>query len=142
MKKYFGVALAFVVMLGSAVVLHAQKANPASDFEYYLNGEGTGLVIKKYKGEAKDVIIPSVIEDFPVVELGSSAFSFTSVVSVVIPNSVQKIEVLAFCGCTSLTSVTIPNSVQKIGWDAFSGCSSLSLKEQKKIRGTGYKGGF
>ena len=70
MKKYFGIVLAFMLMMGSAVGLHAQKANPASDFECELNNDGTGVVIKKYKGVATNVIIPSVIEDFPVVELG------------------------------------------------------------------------
>jgi len=266
MKKYFGILLAFMLMMGSAVLLSAQKANSASDFECELNSDGTGVVIKAYKGSAKDVIIPSMIEDFPVVALGRSAFKETNIVSIIIPDSVteiycdfwnddrgcfyeciylkkvilpkglvhigngtfygctslvsitipdgvkeiwhsafagctsltninipdsvQKIEGWAFCGCKSLTSITIPDSVQKIGsyafyectaltsvtigdgvkeigrgafsncsslttfnvgvknlsyedgYNAFNGCSSLSLKEQKKIRDTGYKGGF
>ena len=45
--------------------------------------------------------------------------------NLVIPDSVQSIESLAFSKCSSLTSVTIPDSVNSIKSSAFSGCSSL-----------------
>ena len=43
----------------------------------------------------------------------------------IIPNSVTKIYLEAFRGCSSLTAITIPNSVTRIGGWAFSGCSLL-----------------
>ena len=46
--------------------------------------------------------------------------------SITIPNSVTFIGGSAFSGCSSLTSVTIPNSVTSIGPSAFEGCSSLT----------------
>ena len=102
-----------------------QFTNPASDFEYDLNEDDTGVIIKKYKGEAKDVVIPSVIEDFPVVKLGIEAFFSAGVVSVVIPNGVKVIGESAFSYCTSLTSVTIGDGVQTINYEAFRDCTSL-----------------
>ena len=45
--------------------------------------------------------------------------------STVIPNSVTKIENLAFDGCTGLTSIVIPDSVTEIGRMAFSDCTGL-----------------
>jgi hypothetical protein len=45
--------------------------------------------------------------------------------SIDIPNSVTKIGVGAFRGCTSLRSICIPNSVTSIGFSAFSDCTSL-----------------
>ena len=77
MRRYFAVVFLFHLVVSSAVMLVAEgvKTTPASDFEYDLNKEGTGVVIKKYKGKATDVVIPSVIEEFPVVELGRYAFS-------------------------------------------------------------------
>ena len=50
----------------------------------------------------------------------------SSLISVTIPNSVTEIGEDAFSGCTSLTSVTIPNSVTEISRSTFSGCSSLT----------------
>ena len=50
----------------------------------------------------------------------------SSIIEVIIPNSVTSIGNHAFCGCKSLTSITIPNSVTSIGVGAFSGCKSLT----------------
>ena len=50
----------------------------------------------------------------------------SSLTSVTIPNSVTSIGDSAFKGCSGLTSVTIPNSVTSIGYSAFSGCSGLT----------------
>ena len=67
MRCYFGVVLALHLVLSDAVMLVAEgaKARHSSDFEYDLNEEGSGVVIKKYKGKAKDVVIPSVYVSSP-----------------------------------------------------------------------------
>lgn len=44
----------------------------------------------------------------------------------VIPNSVSRIGIYVFEGCSSLTSVTIPNSVTRICHSAFRECSGLT----------------
>ena len=43
--------------------------------------------------------------------------------SVIIPNSVTLIDIMAFSSCTTLKSVTIPKSVEKINDAAFGHCS-------------------
>ena len=50
----------------------------------------------------------------------------SSLTSVTIPNSVTSIGGGAFRDCSGLTSVTISNSVTSIGDEAFSGCSGLT----------------
>jgi len=52
-------------------------------------------------------------------------FSGTSLTTVNIGDSVQRIPKNFVRGCSGLTSVTIPNSVTSIGSSAFSGCSGL-----------------
>lgn len=105
-KKLFSMAVLSIILLSGidTVQAVAQNVSPASDFECDLNGDGTGVVICKYKGQRKDVVIPSSIEDIPVVELDVSAFSGTDIVSVVIPNSVTDIGFYCFANCRLHTS--------------------------------------
>ena len=71
-KKLFSMAILFAVLLSNigVIPLLAQNVSPASDFEYDLNGDGTGVVILKYVGKGGDIVIPDSIEDFPVVSGG------------------------------------------------------------------------
>ncbi len=46
--------------------------------------------------------------------------------SIIIPDSVIKIERFAFAHCSNLASIIIPESVISIGHDAFWGCESLA----------------
>lgn len=50
------------------------------------------------------------------------------VTDLVIPEGVTEIKQWAFCQATCLTSLKLPNSLKKIGLDAFCGCSNLSGK--------------
>lgn len=45
--------------------------------------------------------------------------------SIIVSNSVTRIENYAFYGCSGLTSLTIPGSVTSIGISAFNGCTNL-----------------
>ena len=86
---------------------------------------------EKYEG---DMVIPGSVtyngETYTVVGIGMNAFDgCTGLKSVVIPNSVTRIESSAFYGCTNLASVKMSNSVTYIGDNAFQHCSSLTSIE-------------
>ena len=98
-----------------------------------------GYLLKSYKDENKEIIIPDTIGKKKVTAIGEYCFSPAQhrlsenigairekITSVLIPDSVTSIGYGAFEGCSSLTSVTIPDSVTSIGSSAFSGCSSLT----------------
>ncbi|MBQ9372485.1 MAG: leucine-rich repeat domain-containing protein [Thermoguttaceae bacterium] len=77
-------------------------------------------------GAAVDLVIPSIIDGLPVIEIACSAFKGCSTItSVDIAESVKMIGVEAFHYCFSLSRVIISKGVQTICNNAFSGCSSL-----------------
>ena len=99
---------------------------PASDYTYTDNGDGTAT-ITGYAGTETELVIPSEIDGLTVTAIGASAFdSYSSLTSITIPDSVTSIGNYAFSDCSSLTSITIPEGVTSIGSSVFSGCSSLT----------------
>lgn len=78
---------------------YMKKATPVKDFTYNLDFSNTGIVITKYTGKAPKVLIPYVIEELPVAEVGESAFrrgDYESypVKSITFPDSVRNIRKL------------------------------------------------
>jgi hypothetical protein len=93
-------------------------------FDFTFSG-GT-VTITAYTGADGSVIIPDKIGGLPVTTIGDSAFYFTGVTSVTIPDSVTDIGIYAFSRCDGLTNVTIGNGVTNLGMYAFWGDVSLS----------------
>ena len=97
-------------------------------FDLYAVWQESGLgdfvidagTVTAYSGMGGAVTIPSGVK-----AIGSSAFAWSSVVSVAIPSGVTDIGTWAFAGCGALQSVAIPSSVKTIGMGAFLGCSAL-----------------
>jgi len=121
MKKKRILLIALMTVL--AVTAYAQQYDPESDFQidWDDNVEG-GVIITKYIGSKKEVIIPPKIQNNPVTSIGYYVFKDNrNITKVTIPNGVTNIGWSAFENCTSLTSVPIPNSVS-----AFQGCTSLT----------------
>lgn len=84
----------------------------------------TGM-ITGYVGTDTVVVIPSKINGITVETIGHTAFRYSSVTSVTIPDSVTFISDSAFAYCSKLTNISIPNSVTSIGFSAFGGCTKL-----------------
>ena len=111
-----------------------QNKNPGSNFTYTKKNDGvtiTGLVEK-----TKEVVIPSKINNFPVVAIGYAAFSKNWIVNVTIPDSVISIGDFAFTN-NKLTSVTIPDSVTSIGKGAFNYNQLTSLTISDSVTSIG-----
>ena len=105
--------------------------NPASNYDFEYTHIPGGIMLTKYIGNDKDVVIPATIEGEPVIRIGAFTFDGTKIVtneradfireitSIIIPDSVEIIDNHAFAGCDSLTEIIIPPSVTSIGTGAF-----------------------
>jgi hypothetical protein len=107
-----------------------KKASPVSDFSYDLSEDGRGIKITGYTGNGGSVVIPSKIEDLPVVEIGQLAFTGQigkrqAITSIVIPLGIVKIGMNAFSYLTNLTAITLPDGLKIIPNNVFSACKSL-----------------
>lgn len=84
----------------------------------------TGM-ITGYVGTDTVVVIPSKINGITVETIGHTAFRYSPVTSVTIPDSVTFISDSAFAYCSQLTNISIPNSVSSIRTYAFYNCGKL-----------------
>lgn len=98
-----------------------------------------GYILKSYKDENQEIIIPDTIGKKKVTAIGEYCFSpgqhrlskniraiREKITSVLIPECVKEIGDKAFYDCKSLTSINIPDSVTSIGEGTFFWCSSLT----------------
>lgn len=92
-------------------------ASPVEDFEYEFD-DGTAI-ITGYIGSDFDIVIPSEIENRPVVEIDEEAFEGYDLKSVVIPQGVTTIGSYAFHSCDLLEKITVPDTLEYLGTEAF-----------------------
>jgi len=105
--------------------------------KYDLNRTGDGVIIRSISGgdldarkQVQRIVIPSQIEGFPVVEIGSGV-NFrkalqSNPVEIVLPNTIKIIGSDAFSYLNRLTTINLPSGLKEIGDRAFSGCEKLS----------------
>lgn len=73
-----------------------------------------------------NLILPSELNDYQVSAIGYDGFLFCEQIeSVVIPDSVKKIETDAFWGCDNLKTIWLPDSITHIYYDSIYNCDSL-----------------
>jgi len=142
-KRVKKTVITLTLLMGIALSVFAQQQyDDESDFRVELINEGKAIRITAYKRGGREVRIPPKIQNLPVTEIGTEAFSKKFITSVIIPNSVTDIGIDAF-SYNHLTEVIIPNSVTNIGKDAFKYCTSLtSFTIPKSVTIPNYYTGF
>ncbi len=81
--------------------------------------------ITDYDGYETELDIPSVVSGEKITAIGDSAFKYSEIISVTIPEGVISLGDDAFSSCENLEKVTLPESLTEIGESAFSGCGAL-----------------
>lgn len=88
--------------------------------------EPEGLTVIDYTGEEAEVIIPSAVDEIPVVRIDDMAFkNDTFLKKIVLAEGINEIGKMAFANCEGLELIEIPASVTMIEGGVFAGCTSL-----------------
>ena len=123
--------------------------NPAGVGSYFDAGAGAGgaivpiytytlddanrATITGYSGNATALYIPDEIDGHEVVAIGDRAFqNRTDLRTVMIPDSVTRINGNAFYGCSNLANVTLSKNLESMGNSAFGNCDKLTEIEIPK----------
>lgn len=127
MKKIKKLLLGLVTFAAMAILcVVCVGAETAGDYDYTVLDDGT-VKITGYSGRASVLEIPESIGGCKVTEIGSSAFSGNSTLTmVVIPDSVTSIGASAFYNCSLLSNVTLSKNIKAIWAYAFYGCTKLT----------------
>ena len=92
----------------------------------YLTNTGYENGVDTYSG---DVAIPSTVSYentiYTVTKIGSHAFAYDDITSILLPNTIVAIGSYAFVECPLIRFVVIPERVTSIGRNAFKWCSEL-----------------
>lgn len=95
----------------------------ATDDGFIFNGEA----VVGYSGSASAIVIPSVINERPVMRIGLEAFKMNqTITSVIIPEGVTHIGDSAFMECSQLKTIKFPDTLLSIGALAFNSNNSMT----------------
>lgn len=130
MKKKLSLffAVVIVVSMFSFMTLTTDAATQSeTEFLYkIIDNEYVRITRLDYTDDFKHIVIPDTIEGYPVKVIGEEAFCIqTYMESIVIPDSVERIERCAFQGCYNLKTITLPKNLKMIEGYTFENCRSL-----------------
>lgn len=108
--------------------IYAKWEKYSEGLQYVLNEDANGYTVTSIGTCVNvNIVIPSKYNSLPVTKISTNAFKErTTIVSIIIPESIKRIDDYAFSGCTGLTVVTIGKNVEYIGNRAFMGCTGLT----------------
>lgn len=126
-KKWILFLLTLCIAAALSVSVSAAEISTdavSGEWTYSLSyGEAT---ITGYSGSSTSVTVPSTLDGYTVVGIGSYVFDDCyRIKSVTFPKTLQTIGSGAFRNCRGLTEITLPESLTSLGYDAFYDCYNL-----------------
>lgn len=119
--KYVKITLCLAFMFLFLLTVVSSSANAsAENYDYYTNG--VGVVLTKYNGNDKKVVVPSKIDGKAIVKIEGAFYNNKSIKEVILPEGITTIGEQAFYGCTNLKSIILPESTEIIDAYAFAYC--------------------
>ena len=127
MKKILSVTLSLCVLLGAVSMVSASALHIINCGDFWIRplSETTAEVGCTNQDLSGMVTIPETLDSYTVTEIANSGFSETNITTVVIPETVTKINDYAFSYCPELEMVIIPEGVTTLGEAVFKDCPKL-----------------
>ena len=98
-----------------------------NQFKWEKTKEGT-IRLLGVEMAPSELVIPDAIEGLPITEVGPYCFAKNkNLESVLLPDSVERIERMAFYNCSGLKKLTIGKNLTELGADAFMNCYRLAF---------------
>ena len=131
MKKFVLLILILAIaVFALCLTFCTGKAADLSFGDYRYKVENGKVTITEYSGDSTEVVIPESIDGMPVVRIHTSAFHYCEKIkTIVFPDSVEKIDLLAFSKCYSLENVTLGNGIRIIDSSPFAYCDKIVYNE-------------
>ena len=101
---------------GCKVEWGCNAVNTNTDYDYVLHDGKAYLT--EYKGDDTDIIVPTVIDGYDVVDFGNAYQGNDEIVRVVIPEGFTRVESYAFADCSKLEELILPEGLTEFGFNA------------------------
>lgn len=132
MKRFKTFILTAMIMclMGTSIISVYEAEEPINLSYEKVDNDGDGIedsiaiVYDKAYTSANSIIIPEEIDGLPVTELSEYAFVESGLVSIELPDSLEKIGNGAFMFCGNLKNIEVPESVKYICENAFNSCTA------------------
>ena len=120
--------------------IFANTTEVYGDYEY--SDGNDGVIITKYNGTSKTLLIPNEIKGKQVIAIGDDAFyKCETLEHITFPNELKSIGSHAFGQCGKLKDVVLPENIETIGHGAFNSAYITSIVIPKSIRSMGLERG-
>lgn len=122
------VCLSACGLLGSDTEYAVKNENNTSSdgFLYSLYENNTAIITGHKDATVSYLTVPSNVDGYRVVEIGTGAFKANTVLKhVIISEGIKKISPNAFASCEALICVDLPSTLAEIGDSAFESCTAL-----------------
>lgn len=104
---------------------HDLDVQEEGDFKYEALEDGETCQAVRYTGFDEDVSVPEKMKNLSVKMLYQTFSDCTLVETVILPETIEIIDNMAFWKCTSLKTVEMQEGLKAIGRCSFGGCSEL-----------------